>query len=205
MAADLNGSSGRSLLTKEATRQLVLGHVAQASWHLQHALAYCPSTSPKSAEVSKIASLMTDLVRPVGRMFCFIKPYMPDDSKACYFGDELSLGLLHLRSAERCGSLAKIKLWPVSYKDLDGLISHLERVMRTVRSPIDQSAKEYASRVKKRTATPQEKRVLKSVRSAERNFESCSNANGQTGQDDVGMRTVQSTCVEVGEGLPGMP
>lgn len=177
-------------------RQLVIGHLAQASWHLQHALAYCPTTSTKWSLIANAADAFSEMVRPIGRLFLFVRPYKRDESSVRYFGDELSLALVHLRESRSFYKDMTRYFEPIKLTSIENLIASLLRAMSGVVSPLPESEKEYRIRVKARTETPQAPLVIASVRSAEKRFGRITKKRGSSKrasdkrpkQNDLGVR-----------------
>lgn len=206
MVAIVTGSSKQIVPTEFVGSQLVIGHVAQASWHLQHALSYCPTTSINLREITSIVTMFTDMLSSSSlKIWPYVPAYLQDDSSICHYGDELFFALWHLRRAEYDGSRAKVRSWPVSHQRLDAVISKLERLMRSVTSPVSTSVKEHESRIKKRTSRPQEPKVINTVRKADQRRRLAREAAKQPdlqAEDEVAVRGLLETSGPTPELLP---
>lgn len=194
LVADLTGSSKRSVRPHVRTRQSVIGHIAQASWHLQLALAYCPDTSESRTNIDDAVRLMNVLSKPLGGLFKFVHAYCQDDNATCNFIPELHLALLHLRMALETGTKANLRhgkmpespelivrhrnpSWPVLYRSLCAIIARLESAVATLKM-LKADAKGYNRRVKKRSTIAHQKQLVQAVRRAERAFRACQAASG---------------------------
>lgn len=169
----------------------MLGHIAQASWHLQLALAYCPDTSERRADIDELVRLMMVLAKPLGGLFKFIPAYCQDDNITCNFVPELHLALVHLRMALSAGNEAQLRHgklpkpdvlvlhrdagWPVLFKDLCAVISRLESSVSALKV-LDSDIKRYNRRVKKRSNVTHRRQLLQAVRRGEKTFLACQKA-----------------------------
>lgn len=150
----------------------MIGHVAQAGWHLQHALSYCPTTSNNVREINTVVTMFGEMLAR-DRTWSFVGPYIDDDSSVCHYGDELYFALWHLKCAEIEGSNSKLRAWPVQHRSLDNVIGRLERLMRSVQSPVETSKDEHARRQKRRKSKRSTQTIIRVVRAAQQRLKAC--------------------------------